>query len=149
MKTHPLKYVFSVLLALSASLPPVMAEPAAVASTSPSEKAADILARPDPAAKAAALVLLTAAPALIKSMSSPYPVVGSVERLDPALDALLPPDAVMEKLAEGFHWSEGPLWVPAQSHLLFSDVPENRVYRWKEGEGISVFLEVSGFTGTD
>ncbi|MBI2496652.1 MAG: SMP-30/gluconolactonase/LRE family protein, partial [Opitutae bacterium] len=54
----------------------------------------------------------------------------------------------MEKLAEGFNWSEGPVWVPAASHLLFSDVPENRVYRWKEGEGISVFLDPSGFTGT-
>ncbi len=93
-------------------------------------------------------VLLTAAPVPIISATAPYATIGSVERLDPALDALLAPDAAMEKLAEGFNWSEGPVWVAAQSHLLFSDVPENRVYRWKEGEGISVFLEPSGFTGT-
>ncbi len=92
--------------------------------------------------------LLTAAPAPITSATAPYAAVGSVERLDPALDALLAPNAAMEKLAEGFNWSEGPVWVAAQSHLLFSDVPENRVYRWKEGEGVSVFLEPSGFTGS-
>ena len=84
----------------------------------------------------------------ITSSSAPYPTLGSVERLDPALDALLAPDAKIEKLAEGFTWAEGPIWVAAKGSLLFSDVPENRVYRWKEGEGISVFLEPSGFTGT-
>jgi len=88
-----------------------------------------------------------AAPAPIVSHRAPYPVVGSVERLDPALDDLLPADAALEKLAEGFTWSEGPVWVPAEGGLLFSDVPENRVYRWREGAGISVFLEPSGFTG--
>ena len=92
--------------------------------------------------------LTAAAPAPITSLAPPYPTVGSVERLDPALDALLPAGATMEKLAEGFKWSEGPVWATAQGALLFSDVPENRVYRWKEGEGITVFLEPSGFTGT-
>jgi gluconolactonase len=56
---------------------------------------------------------------------------------------------VIEKLAEGFHWAEGPVWVPAQGALFFSDVPENRVYRWKDGEGVTVLLEPSGFTGTE
>ncbi len=91
--------------------------------------------------------LLAAAPAPITSATAPYAIHGSVERLDPALDALLAPDAAMEKLAEGFTWSEGPVWVPARACLLFSDVPENRVYRWQEGAGVSVFLEPSGFTG--
>lgn len=94
------------------------------------------------------LTFTAAAPAPITSLQPPYPAVGSIERLDPALDALIAPDAAMEKLAEGFKWSEGPVWRPAQGELLFSDVPENRVYRWKDGEGISVFLEPSGFTGT-
>jgi len=91
---------------------------------------------------------LFAADPAITSESVPYPTLGSVERLDPALDALIGPDAKIEKLGEGFHWAEGPIWVPAKDALLFSDVPENRVYRWKAGEGISVFLEPSGFTGT-
>jgi gluconolactonase len=81
------------------------------------------------------------------SLSAPYPTLGSIERLDPALDAVLAPDATIEKLAEGFTWAEGPVWVAEKGALLFSDVPENRVYRWKDGEGISVFLEPSGFTG--
>ena len=97
-----------------------------------------------------AAVMLTAAPAPITSTSAPYPkdAKASIERLDPALDALLDAGAVIENLGSGFNWSEGPIWVPAQGALLFSDVPENRVYRWKDGEGITVFLEPSGFTGT-
>ena len=101
-----------------------------------------------PASTAATLVLLGPPPVQIVSVKAPYPVVGSVERLDPALDALLAPDAAMEKLAEGFNWSEGPLWLADQGALIFSDVPQNRIYRWKDGDGISIFLEPSGFTGT-
>jgi gluconolactonase len=94
--------------------------------------------------------MLTAAPAPITSTSAPYPkdAKAAIERLDPALDALLDANAVVEHLGSGFNWSEGPIWVPAQNALLFSDVPENRVYRWKDGEGVSVFLEPSGFTGS-
>ncbi len=104
----------------------------------------------DPANNPLGLVLLTTTPppAGIVSLNAPYPAVGSVERLDPALDTLLAADATLEKLAEGFTWSEGPLWVADPAHLLFSDVPENRVYQWQDGAGISVFLEPSGFTGT-
>ena len=85
----------------------------------------------------------------IVSSSLPYPTLGSIERLDPALDALISPTAVIEKLAEGFTWAEGPVWMPAKGALLFSDVPENRVYQWRDGAGVSVFLEPSGFTGTE
>ncbi len=94
---------------------------------------------------------LTAAPAPITSSSAPYPkdAKTTIERLDPALDAVLAADASVENLGSGFRWSEGPVWDPAQGALLFSDVPENRVYRWKEGAGITVFLEPSGFTGTE
>jgi gluconolactonase len=94
--------------------------------------------------------MLTAAPAPITSTAAPYPkdAKTTIERLDPALDALLDANAVVENLGSGFNWSEGPIWVPAQGALLFSDVPENRVYRWKDGEGISVHIEPSGFTGT-
>jgi gluconolactonase len=70
-----------------------------------------------------------------------------VERLDPALDALIPPDAQVERLAEGFTWAEGPVWVEEGAYLLFSDVPQNIVYRWKEGEGKSAYLTPSGYTG--
>jgi len=93
---------------------------------------------------------LSAAPAPITSSPAPYPKddKSTIERYDPAFDALLAADAVVEKLGSGFRWSEGPVWDPLQGALLFSDVPENRVYRWKDGAGITVFLEPSGFTGT-
>src|SRR5581483_12090926 len=55
---------------------------------------------------------------------------GTIERLDPRLDQLLPAGAKLEKLAEGFRWTEGPVWVPHEGgYLLFSDVPANTVYR--------------------
>jgi gluconolactonase len=83
------------------------------------------------------------------SVGRRFPSFGTVERKDPALDALLAPDAQMEKLAEGFTWSEGPVWIRQSGHLLFSDVPANRIHRWSEKEGLSVFLEPSGYTGQE
>jgi gluconolactonase len=93
---------------------------------------------------------LSAAPAPITSTSAPYPKdeKSVIERYDPAFDALIAADAVVERLASGFRWSEGPVWDPALGALLFSDVPENRVYRWKDGSGVTVAIEPSGFTGT-
>jgi gluconolactonase len=74
--------------------------------------------------------------------------VGHIERLAPGLDALIDPQAPIEKLAEGFTWSEGPAWVRRDGgYLLFSDVPANRMHRWSERDGISVFLEPSGLAG--
>ena len=61
--------------------------------------------------------------------------VGSVLRVDPRLDAIVPPDARIEKLAEGFVFSEGPVWDRRQSRLLFSDVRGNAVYEWTEAGG--------------
>ncbi|MFM7522534.1 MAG: SMP-30/gluconolactonase/LRE family protein [Planctomycetota bacterium] len=75
------------------------------------------------------------------------PTLGSIERLDPRFDALVPKDAKIEVLASGFVWAEGPVWVKAEGHLLFSDIPNNRVHKWKPGQGLSVFLEPAGFTG--
>ena len=75
------------------------------------------------------------------------PTIGTIERLDPAIDSLIPPDAVIEVLAEGFEWSEGPVWVEDGEYVLFSDIPPNRIYRWKEGAGHQVWLEPSGYTG--
>lgn len=73
--------------------------------------------------------------------------IGSIERLDPELDNLISTDAKVEIIAEGFTWSEGPLWIGDQQMLLFSDVPENKVYKWTEEKGLEVYLTPSGFTG--
>ena len=72
---------------------------------------------------------------------------GSIERLDPAFDALVKNDAEIEIIAEGFEWSEGPLWVEDQKMLLFSDVPTNIVYKWTEQGGKETYLTPSGRLG--
>ncbi|MCW0220972.1 MAG: SMP-30/gluconolactonase/LRE family protein [Prosthecobacter sp.] len=68
---------------------------------------------------------------------------GGIERLDPAFDKLIAPEAKIEILATGFNWSEGPVWRDGQ--ILFSDVPENTVFGWKEGSTRATpFLKPSG-----
>ena len=86
----------------------------------------------------------TNAPITVKSA---WGTLGTIERLDPAMDDLLPKSAAMEKLAEGFNWSEGPVWMP-EGYLLFSDVPMNTIFKWDERKSISIFLQPSGYTGT-
>jgi gluconolactonase len=75
--------------------------------------------------------------------------IGTIERLDPALDALIPPGAVIEKLADGFAWAEGPAWRKSGGYLLFSDVPKNTIYKWQDSAGLSVFLRPAGYTKTN
>jgi gluconolactonase len=67
----------------------------------------------------------------------------------PGLAALLDPDAPVETLASGFTWSEGPVWIRDGGYLLLSDVPANRMYRWSERDGLSVFLDPSGYPGAE
>ncbi|MBS7458592.1 SMP-30/gluconolactonase/LRE family protein [Coralloluteibacterium stylophorae] len=68
---------------------------------------------------------------------------------DPAFHAIVAADARVERLAGGFTWAEGPLWIEEDEALLFTDVPENRIHRWSPAEGASVFLEPSGYAGPD
>lgn len=96
-----------------------------------------------------ALLLATLLTAASPAAAQSFPGVGRIHRADPALDALLPADARLEKIAEGFEWSEGPVWRRSGGYLLFTDIPRNTVYRWKEGEGLSVFLRPAGYTGSD
>ena len=72
-----------------------------------------------------------------------------IERLDPALDRLIAPDAKIEVLAQGHDWTEGPLWIKQGGYLLFSDIPKNSIYRWKEGEGEKLYLQPAGYTGKE
>ena len=58
-----------------------------------------------------------------------YPITGSVERLSPAINDLISKNAKIEILAEGYVWSEGPVWVENGEFLLYSDVPTNKVYK--------------------
>lgn len=75
--------------------------------------------------------------------------VGTVERHSEGLAALVPTDARIEKLAEGFAWSEGPAWIRDGGYLLFSDIPNNTVYRWDEVNGLQVYLRPAGYMWSD
>ena len=97
-----------------------------------------------------AVALMFAGPAIAQEgTSASSSTLGTIERLDPRVDKLIPPGAKVEKLASGYDWSEGPVWDRKGRFLLFSDVPMNTVYRWKEGSSQpEVFLKPSGYTGT-
>lgn len=122
----------------------------------------DLAIRPDPEAPnevdtmckpvlCSALVagaLLTAVPrAAFAQATTNFPVIGTIHRNDPQLDELIPKDAKIEVLSSRFKWAEGPVWVKDGGFLLFSDVIANQVMKWKEGEGVSVYLRPSGYTG--
>ncbi|MGV3720998.1 MAG: SMP-30/gluconolactonase/LRE family protein [Actinomycetota bacterium] len=76
-----------------------------------------------------------------------YPTIGEVVREDPAFDELVPRDAQIEVLASGFEWSEGPLWISDGDYLLFSDIPQNSIFKWSEADGLSLWMKPSGYTG--
>ena len=59
----------------------------------------------------------------------------TIVKKSPALDALIAPDAAIEKLGDGFEWTEGPGLGPKGGFLLFSDIPNNAINKWKQGEG--------------
>ena len=99
------------------------------------------------AAAAVALTAVCAHAHIISEKAGAYPEFGQVERLESELDSRLAPDAHLSLLATGFEWSEGPVWVDARNELLFTDVPENIVYRWTAERGVSIALHPSGYTG--
>jgi gluconolactonase len=72
----------------------------------------------------------------------------SVVRRDPRFDALVPQGAVVETVASGFDWVEGPAWDREKGVLLFSNIPENAVYRVRPPERAALFLKPSGYTGS-
>jgi gluconolactonase len=78
-------------------------------------------------------------------------VSNAVIRLDPALDALIAPNAKPELLkGDYFGAVEGPVWVgTGGGYLLFSDMAANVIYKWTPDGQLSVFLEKSGYTGND
>jgi gluconolactonase len=73
----------------------------------------------------------------------------TIDRRSPALDAILPANVTLEHLASGFQFTEGPVWVPAERSLLFSDPNDNTIYRWNDETGVSVFRVKSGYAGVN
>jgi gluconolactonase len=74
--------------------------------------------------------------------------LGNIERLDARLDKLVPKTAQLEKLCDGYSWTEGPVWNRRENYLLFSDIPANAIIKWKAGASCGLFLSPSGYTGT-
>lgn len=72
-------------------------------------------------------------------MVDPYQI------LDPRFANYVMGNAALEKLADGFRWTEGPVWFGDMNQLLFSDVPGDRVMSWSETGGVRVFRQPSGF----
>jgi gluconolactonase len=80
----------------------------------------------------------------------PQEVNVEVLRLDPAIDAIVPPNAKLYKLAEGFQFTEGPVWVSGDGgYLLFSDPNANTIYKYTAEGDLSVFKHPSGYAGAD
>jgi gluconolactonase len=105
-----------------------------------------------PFAFLSAFAALVAAVALLAPNSQgdekkTYPAFGTIERKDPGFDKLIPKDTILENLADGFDWSEGPVWIKDGGFLVCSDIPKNQIVKWQEGKGKSVFLEKSGYNG--
>lgn len=104
------------------------------------------------AACAAAMTFVVGAAAQSQRPPTIADVPFRVERLDPGLDAVLSADATVETLGDRFALTEGPLWIREPGgvgYLLFSDNAANVIYKWQRGRPLTVFLEKSGFTGSD
>jgi gluconolactonase len=96
----------------------------------------------------AALLIPIVGPTAKGEDEKSHRTLGTIERHDPRFDKLIARDAVLEVLAGGFDWAEGPVWVAKDGgYLLCSDIPKNSIIKWQEGKGKTVFLKPSGYEG--
>jgi len=93
------------------------------------------------------LVLITHAGVVGAAEGERY--LGTIHRHTAAADEVIPRKAQMEILADGFEFSEGPVWMPHDNRLLFSDIPRNTIFQWQEGKGLSIYLRPSGYVGVE
>ena len=98
---------------------------------------------------ASVFFLVSAGATLQSQAQAPKRTLGTIERFDSQLDKLLDPEAKLEILADGFTWTEGPVWMgdATNGHLLFSDIPRNSIFKWTAKNGIQLFMNPSGYTG--
>lgn len=68
---------------------------------------------------------------------------------DKSIHEIIPEDYNIEVLADGFEWTEGPLWLEDENKLIFSDIPNNSVFEWTEKDGIKLWLKPSGYTSKE
>ena len=62
---------------------------------------------------------------------------------------IIPDYLQVEIIGEGFEWTEGPLWLPTENKLIFSDIPKNSIFEWTEKSGTQLYLKPSGYTGKE
>lgn len=86
-------------------------------------------------------------PNMSYNTNKPIETRGEVIRIDSEIDKLISKDAVIEVLAQGYNWTEGPLWIEAGQYLLFSEIPSNSIYKWSEAQGAELYISPSGYTG--
>lgn len=93
-------------------------------------------------------LLLTSPLVAQEDAKKPLPkTIGSIERVDPAFDKIVPEEAEIEVLGGLFDWSEGPVWVKKEGYLLFSDIPPNKIMKWAPGKGVTLFAQGIGYSG--
>ncbi len=93
----------------------------------------------------AGVILAIALWAQLYAQPGPY---GTFVKKDPRFDKLIPPGSMLDKIAEGFVWAEGPVWNEKEGYLLWSDIPNNSVFQWKPGGKATLYLKPSGYTGS-
>lgn len=76
-------------------------------------------------------------------------IIRKVVILDAEANSIIDSTAAVEVLADGFKWAEGPLYIKDSNYLLFSDIPNNSIFKWQEGKGATLYLKPSGHTGTN
>jgi gluconolactonase len=81
----------------------------------------------------------------VAAIGGPPELGPAVERLSPAVDKLVPRNATLEKVASGYTWTEGPIWVHSGS-LMFAEIPSNSIYKWTPGGKPELFIRPSGWT---
>jgi gluconolactonase len=86
------------------------------------------------------------APAASSTVNDIVAVPLNVARLDPSIDTIIPADAKLERVATGFKWTEGPVWVG--DSLFFAEIPSNSIRKWTPGQGVSIWLQPSGYKGS-
>jgi gluconolactonase len=70
-----------------------------------------------------------------------------LEKLSPSLDVVIASGEKVDKLATGFKWTEGPVWIHS-GYLLFAEIPSNTIRKWSPSTGVSIFLQPSGYKGS-
>ena len=69
-----------------------------------------------------------------------------IDRLDPSIDKIIPAGATLERVANGFNWIEGPIWLDGK--LFFAEITSDSIRTWTPGKGASIFLQPSGYLGS-